>query len=209
MKGIATVLGAMMVASAAQGDMVTSFSSSPGLVGLGAFDGSVSWDYSGTGRRGSLIVTLDNTSTTELGGYLDAFGFNVVDGLNIKFQRNLSENISRRWRMMRRVEADPLGTFDFALSLTKRFHGRGDTSDGLAQGTLRSFVFRVRGAESLLQDLTPSSFLDESSGSRAFVAHFSGFSDGSTDLVGAALPAPGALPLLAMGFGAMRRRRAR
>ncbi len=209
MKGIATVLGAMMVASAAQGDMVTSFSSSPGLIGLGAFDGSMSWDYSGTGRRGSLIVTLDNTSTTELGGYLTAFGFNVVDGVNLKFQRRMSENISRRWRMVRRVEADPLGTLDFGLSLTKRFRGHGDAAEGLSSGMQRSFVFSVRGSESLLQELTPSSFLDESGGQRAFVSHFRGFSDGSTDLVGAALPAPGALPLLAMGFGAMRRRRAR
>lgn len=209
MKGIAMALVATLVASAAQGDMVTSFTSSPGLVGQGAFDGSVSWDYSGTGRVGSLVVTLGNTSETELGGYVTAFGFNVVDGLHLKFQRRMSENISRRWRMVRRVEVDPLGTLDFGLSLTKRFRGRGDAAEGLATGMERSFTFRVRGAESLLQELTPLSFLDESGGQRAFVAHYRGFSDGSTDLVGAALPAPGALPLLAMGFGAMRRRRTR
>ena len=209
MKGIATVLGAAMVVSTAQGDMVTSFTSSPGLVGQGSFSGEVSWDYSGTGRRGSLAVTLGNTSETELGGYLTAFGFNVVDGLHLKFQRRISENISRRWRMVRRVEADPLGTLDFGLSLTRRFRGHGDASEGLAQEMQRTFRFTVRGPESLLQELTPISFLDESGGQRAFIAHYRGFSDGSTDLVAAALPAPGALPLLAMGFGVTRRRRAR
>jgi len=208
MKGIAMAMGALAVASAAQGAL-TPFASSPGLVGLGAFTGTVEWEYSGTGHRGSLAVTIGNTSDTELGGYMTAFGFNVVDGLHLRFQRRISENISRRWRMVRRIEADPLGTLDFGMSLTRRFRGHGDASEGLAQEMQRTFRFTVRGPESLLQELTPISFLDESGGQRAFIAHYRGFSDGSTDLVAAALPAPGALPLLAMGFGVTRRRRTR
>jgi hypothetical protein len=208
MKGIAIALGAMIIASAAEGSL-TPFASSPGLIGLGAFEGSMEWEYAGTGRKGTLTVTLENTSVTELGGYLTAFGFNVVDGLHLKFQRNMSENISRRWRMVRRIEADPLGTLDFGMSLTRRFRGHGDPAEGLASGMLRTFTFTVRGPQALLQEVGSSDFLDESGGQRAFIAHYRGFSDGSTDLVAAALPAPGALPLLAMGLGAARRRRAR
>ena len=208
MKGIAMVLGTMVIASAAQGSL-TPFASSPGLVGLGSFEGTTEWEYGGTGRRGLLSVTLANTSQTELGGYLTAFGFNVIDGLHLKFQRNMSENISRRWRMVRRIDADPLGTLDFGLSLSRRFRGQGDPAEGLSIAMQRTFTFVVRGPESLLQEVGSSDFLDESSGSRAFIAHYRGFSDGSTDLVAAALPAPGALPLLAMGLGAVRRRRAR
>ena len=167
------------------------------------------WDYSGTGRRGMLLVTIENTSDTENGGYVTAFGFNTVDGLRLQYRpQDSSEGVSPHWRRARRADADPFGPLDFGLALFGQFRGHRDPAEGIATGMTRTFAFRVRGRQSLLEELTPFDFLDESTG-EAFVARYTGFDSGHSDLVNAALPAPGALPLLAMGLGAARRRRAR
>ena len=209
MRRIATALGVALIATGAQAAIITNFSSSPGFIGLGAFDASMEWDYSGPGRQGMLYVTIENTSDPVNGGYVTAFGFNTIDGLRLQYRRSENgEGVSPHWKRVRNVDADPFGPLHHGLALYGQFRGHRDPSEGIATGATRTFAFRVRARQSVLQELSPLDFLDESSG-EAFVARYTGFESGHSDLVNAALPAPGALPLLAMGLGAARRRRAR
>jgi hypothetical protein len=176
------------------------FSSDPGLNGLGAYQGEMRWIHSG-GSSGLLEITLANGSPAANGGALTGFAFNVVDGVTVAYSSGLAD-----WQGLALIDAAPYDFFDFGAAIGGNFLG-GNPQSGLRVGESATFAFTVTGAESLLAGLSDASFFD-ASGGVGFIARFRGFDDGGSDKVTAsAVPAPGALALLALTTLKTRRRR--
>ncbi|MFM1805250.1 MAG: hypothetical protein RL136_2129 [Planctomycetota bacterium] len=202
MKAIGISVATAFVAASAHGSMV-SFTSNPGLEGLGSFTGSMEWAYPVEGGDcGELAIRLVNTSPGENGGFLTGFAFNTISGLDIAFITQ-----GDRWTGVAGVAADPFGVFDYGVALDGNFLGGGSPVDGIAVGGERKFLFTVCAEASVLEALQASDFFDESAGF-GFVARFKGFNDDGSDKVTASLPSPGALALFACaGIGSRARRR--
>lgn len=196
----AAVASSIVFASAAHATL--SFSSDPGIEGLGSFTGSVAWTYGG-GSSGTLVYSLTNTSPLANGGYLTGFAFNAVAGVTCSLS-----SAPASWTGMADVAASPFPNFDFGAALGGDWLGGGSPNAGIAVGAGASFSFSVSGSAGLLAGLTDASFFDPANG-YAFAARFRGFANGGSDKVTGSVPAPGALGLLAIsaGIGTRRRRR--
>ena len=203
-KAIALVTVAASAVAGTAGASIVNFVSNVGLEELGAFTGSMEWDYSG-GIQGFLNVSLTNTSPAENGGYLTGFVFNVAHNLDLKV---VYDEAHAQWDDIADVDANPLGTFDHGAAIGGNWLGGGQPwGAGIGVGQTFVFQFDVRGSADLLASMTAHDFFDESDG-WGFAARFRGFDDEGSDKVTASLPAPGAVALLGLGaLGARRRRR--
>lgn len=202
MRGMAVLAAAAGVVGTA-GASTVSYTSNPGIEGLGAFTGSTTWNYLGA-NQGLLTITLTNTSPAANGGYLTGFAFRAVynDSLKIAYASTYTN-----WSEITDENCNPWGTFDHGAAVGGNWLGGGQPSAGIAVGQTWSFAFDVRGDATLLSTLIAHDFFDESGGF-GFVARFRGFEDGGSDKVSASLPTPGALALLALSaLGARQRRR--
>jgi MYXO-CTERM domain-containing protein len=201
MRGLACFAAIAVIASTTHASTVT-YTSDPGLEGLGAFSGSTQWTYLG-GNAGVVTVTLLNTSAVANGGYLTGFAFNVRanDSLKVEYDEALAG-----WDGIVDASAVPYGNFDHGAALGGNWLGGGSPLAGIGVGEMFSFRFDVRGDASLLATMVAHDFFDESKGF-GFVARFRGFGNGGSDKVTATLPAPGAMALFALGALAGTRRR--
>ena len=201
MKHLSMAAAALVAAASAHASTV-SFVSDPGLEGLGAFTGSMEWNYLG-GNAGSLTVTLTNTSAAANGGYLTGFVFNVLHDIKVEYDGAMDG-----WEAVFNESAVPFGVFDVGAALGGSWLGGGSPLGGLAVGSTWSFDFSVGGDAGVLAGLVAHDFFDESVGV-GFAARFRGFGDGGSDKVTSTLPGPATLaaPLFAAVLGRSRRRR--
>ncbi|MDI9402354.1 MAG: hypothetical protein QM516_00645 [Limnohabitans sp.] len=167
-----------------------------GLEGLGAFEGTATWTYTGMGT-GTLAFSLTNTSPEDNGGFLTGFAFNVVNGLALTLSSAPSVDSGPAWVGLANVAASPYPNFDFGAALGGSWLGGGSPNNGIAVNDKGSFVFAVTGDDMLLASLDDESIFDIDA-EPAFAARFRGFEDGGSDKVPANLPAPGALALGAL-----------
>jgi MYXO-CTERM domain-containing protein len=101
------------------------------------------------------------------------------------------------------VNAAPFGQFMAGAGIGNNWEGGGPPSRGIAVGSTETFVFTLTGSSELLSGLHANTALDASG--YAMGVRF--LAEGGK-VVGCAVPAPGALALLAVaGIGPRRRRR--
>src|SRR5262245_56369778 len=224
------ILGAWLVL-ALPGARAETIVSTPGLSGLGAFEGSIVY-HADTPTQATLTIQLTNTTPSALGGYLTAFVFNNPNNqITAASPVSLATNFGLLPFGANSVNGAPFGRFDFGISTGGSFEGRGPPSRGLGLGASGTFTLTLTGTN--LDDLSAASFFATLSvppgageGTHAFVARFRGFAQGGGDKVPGALsgggrgptpaeispaPEPGALVLAAVGgaglaFFACRRR---
>lgn len=214
------VLALSLFATSAQAGAVGFQSDASTGSGLGSYSGSLNYTYDSVTRRGTLSVTLKNTSTPANGGYLTGFGLNIDGAARGALT---GEPASSAWRNLSGSNAlvlNPYGLFELGASTSDRLTANTNARSGLAVGDERTFAFMIRGAEA--SSLTSQDFFSESStGARGttpaqvFVARFGAFDGRGSDKVGAIvrivpLPAAGYAGLLLLGgLGVLQRRRRR
>lgn len=149
----------------------------------GVFSGSVKYSYDDVLEVGTLVVTLDNTTDDDLGGYITGFVFNIDGDATATFNPDPQFNFEG----VTNESASPFGTFDAGAALGGNFTGGGNPTIGIAvDDPARDFVFDITGADAAT--LTAGSFLTETSSGNDnntafFVVRFKGFDDGGSDKV--------------------------
>lgn len=204
MRGLAVTIAAALLAAHAQASFVQ-FSSSTSATGRGSYRGTMEWTHEEGAGSGSLVVSLTNTSALDNGGFLTAFGFNTVDGVSVTFSGVIGNGAARRWRAFSDFAVRGYGVIDTGAAIGSRWWKGGKVIYGISVGRTKAFAFDVLGDEGLLSELTAHSFIDDSSGV-GVIARFRNFDDAGTDIATATLPAPGAVTLLGLGAGLLRRR---
>jgi hypothetical protein len=163
------------------------------------------WIHQEGASSGTLLISLTNTSPLDNGGFLMGFGFNVVDGVRVSFDGTVGNGAARRWRGLTDFAVRGYGRVETGAAVGGRWWKGGKAIYGISVGRTKTFAFDVLGDEALLSELTAHSFIDDSSGI-GMIARFRSFDDAGTDLVTATLPAPGAIAVLGLGAGLLRRR---
>lgn len=149
----------------------------------GQFSGSVSYSFDDVLEVGTLTVTLDNTTDSNLGGYITGFVFNI-DG---DATATLNPDPQFNFEGVANESASPFGTFEAGAALGADFTGGGNPTVGIAiDDAARDFIFDVIGADAA--SLTAESFLTQTSSGNDnntafFVVRFKGFEDGGSDKV--------------------------
>lgn len=196
------VAAASCLVRPATADLVSIASNAPASAeGLGAFVGSLQWDYLG-GSSGSLTVSLTNTSAPANGGYITSFLFRTAQ--DPALSGSLVTSSDADFLDIGFGEAAPpfSGIWSGGAGLGGTFLGGGSPVPGLGVGSSGTFVFAI--TSSAASTLSASSFLGTT---YDFVVRFRGFNNGGSDKTpGQLVPAPGAAIVL-LGAAARGRRR--
>ena len=171
--------------------------------GLADFTGTLDYQFLG-GNQGQLTVTLTNTTDASVGGYLTAFMFRTPQS----FGGFTSSLVSSTYAGMTNIPAGSNGSpfpgpWLGGAGLGATWLGGGSPNGGVAVGSTGQWVFSITGV--MASALDAVNFVDGDA--YAFIVRFRGLTDGGSDKVPAATPAPGALVLGAMGLAFSRRRR--
>lgn len=188
--------------STARADLVSfsgSIGDSAGQTGA-TFSGSIDYTFGG-GSSGSVIITLDNDTPPEVGGFLTGFVFNI-DSTDPAAAAVLVSSSNSNFLDTGAENASPFGDFLAGAALGGNWQGGGSPSGGIGIGQSGAFGFAVTAADA--GALSASSFL---SGPNEFnfVVRFRGLTDGGSDKV--PVPAPASAGLLAVAAGLAPRRR--
>jgi hypothetical protein len=163
--------------------------SSPGLQGLGSYDGTFTYT-AGDAHHALLEITLHNTSPVANGGYLTAFAFNnPFDRITSASLTSTNANfvLLGSAPFHNGVSAPPFGNFDLGASTSSAFLGGGNPSKGIGVDGSATFDFLLKGNN--LFTLTEADFFAtlsssaQGEGPRAFLARFRGFKNGGSDKV--------------------------
>ena len=160
------------IASSAKADV--SFTSQPGLEGLGAYSGTLAFAAT-SDTQATLTLSLTNTSPVSNGGYLTGFAFNVPS--TITGVTGYTPSITD-FEQITSVSTPPFGSYDFGAAIGGDWTGGGKPQDGIAVGATASFTFTVSGTG--LTSLTASDIADSSPW---LAARFRGFINGGSDKV--------------------------
>lgn len=211
----ASFAASLSVSFAANAGMVNVYVDSASGVGSGtsygaAYQGTIAWSYT-SGSTATIAVNLTNTSSVV--SYLFAFVVGMQDSSFVVTQTSAPSQFSQLTG--NGLKATPFGDFDWGSSATGSFNGGGGGNAGLAQGASGSWTFSVSGAAASLAAVNSASVFNGAN-QWDFVAHLKGITSGSgtvsekltSNLMGAAMPGPGALALLALAGVMTRRRRA-
>lgn len=171
--------------------------------GLANFAGSLEYEFLG-GSQGQLTVTLTNTTSASIGGFLTAFMFRTPEF----FGGFTSSMVSSSYGAMTDIPAgsngSPFpGTWLGGAGLGATWLSGGSPNDGVAVGATGQWVFSITGA--MASGLDAADFVDGDA--YALIVRFRGLADGGSDKVPASTPAPGAMALAAAGLAFGHRRR--
>jgi len=202
-----TLMGLAGNASAGVANFASDAGSIVGSTGV-SFSGSSTWIQSDAGH-GVLEISITNTTSPTVGGYLTGFAFNL-GGFDATVDLLSSDALG--FVGVTRVSAQPFGD-DFAAgaAIGGNWLGGGRPQGGLTIGQTGVFTFAVTsGAVSGFSSATPFDGPSEYD----FVVRFRGLADGGSSKVAGVItsvPAPGSAALMAaalfVGVGRRRERR--
>ena len=207
------VISFLIAVASAQAGPITSVG---GLNGLGSFDGTFTY-VSTDATKGTLNITLNNTSPLANGGYLTAFVFNNpgqrITGASL-WSSDVDFQLLGAPGLSNGVNGAPYGRFDMGASTGGSFEGGGNPSKGIAVGDSAEFAFHFTGSN--MDGLTTHDFFAAFStpprigqGEQAFVARFRGFDCGDSDKVPGGMmppvvtPEPGTLGISLAGLSGL------
>jgi len=163
------------------------------------FSGSLEYVYS-SGDSGTLLVSLTNDTSADIGGYLTGFVFNIASQ-DANASASLSFGSNANFLNTGEENAAPFGMFDAGAALGANWTGGGSPSFGMGFGVSGMFEFMVTASDASL--LTSSSFIGNGS---EFAVRFRGLYDGGSDKILTPAPGTSVLALLGMGLASRRRR---
>jgi hypothetical protein len=165
----------------------------------------VTYSYSG-GTSASVSILLMNDTPSALGGFITGLALNGGTGVTaLTFQ---SSSVGTFEGLAGPVSAPPFGDFLAGATTGDGWLGGGNPSKGIGDGDSATFLFGVSGSAAALAALTAEDVFGD--GELQMAVRFRGGTpdDWSDKALGCALPAPGALALLAVcGLVSPRRRR--
>jgi hypothetical protein len=175
-----------------------------------AYQGTMQWSYT-SGTTATVTVSLTNTSS--VAGYLSAFVVGMANTTFVVTQTSAPTGYSQLTG--NGLKATPFGDFDWGSASTSSFNGGGSGANGgLAQGQSGTWTFSVSGSAASLAAVNSAAVFNGTN-QWDFVAHIKGIQNGgstvseklTSSLMGTAMPAPGAISLLAIAGMKSRRRR--
>lgn len=174
--GICAIAALAGIASA---DIVEiSGNSSSSIEHTGAsFAGSLEYSYD-HGEHGILTVTLTNTTSNSVGGYLTGFVFDVASA-DHDFEAELDDASNDHFQDTGHEAANPFGDFDAGAALRANWNGGGNPTLGLAAGQSGVFEFEIEADDA--SSLTASSFLGLDG--NWFAVRFRGLDNGNSDKI--------------------------
>jgi hypothetical protein len=212
---ITAIAAAAVASSLASAGLVNVFLDSASGVGSSqsygaSYQGTMQWSYT-SGTTATVTVSLTNTSS--VAGDLSAF---VVGMANTSFVVTQTSSPTGYSQLTGNgLKATPFGDFDWGSASTSSFNGGGSgDNSGLAQGQSGTWTFSVSGSAASLAAVNSAAVFNGTN-QWDFVAHIKGIQNGSgtvsekltSSLMGTAMPAPGAISLLAIAGMKSRRRR--
>lgn len=202
----AAAAAALAIQAAAQAAVTTAkYAPCESTEGFGDFLATVTYTYMG-GTSASLSIQLDNTTLPALGGYITAIALNPGTGVTaMAFVSCTSANFAG---LSGPVSTPPFGPFMTGASTSGTWLGGGNPSDGIGVGMSETFVFSMTGSAAALGALDAETVL--AAGCDAMAVRFRGgaVDDWSDNVLGQALPAPGAIAVVGLAALGRRRRRA-
>lgn len=173
--------------------------------GIGSFHASVSYDYSG-GTSATLTIALLNDTGASFGGYITGLALNGGAGVgSMTFVSCTNRSFDDAGSP---VDANPYGDFMAGAAVGGNWLGAGSPLAGIGVGMTSTFVFTMTGAAMDLAMLTAEDCLTRDG--YAMAVRFRGGEGGWSDkVIGCALPAPGAVAVLAAAGLVGTRRRVR
>lgn len=206
---LATLAAATLACTASAAVLPITSNSSLSTSGLGAFTGTLNYIYLG-GTSGQLDVTLTNTTSATIGGYITAFMFRPPTDMGTFTSMLTASSQPMMTDIPAGTSGSPFpGPWIGGAGLNGQWLGGGSPNDGVGVGMTGSWTFSIMGANAA--SLTSDSFVsgDDQPDAYAFIVRFRGMTDprADSDKVPAyELPAPGAAALLGLAGLLVRRR---
>lgn len=175
-----TITGCALLAmvGTAQGAMVNIMGdTNTSIENTGAsFTGTLNYSFV-SGTSGTLVVTLNNTSASSVGGYLTGFVFNIASA-DSGASATLSSATNTNFLDTGTESASPFGTFDAGAALGANWTGGGSPNGGLLFGTGGTFTFTVSASDA--STLSSVDFLGDGDD---FAVRFKGLANGGSDKI--------------------------
>jgi len=167
-----------------------------------AFAGGLEYVFDG-GNTGTLSITLTNTTSASIGGFLTGFVFNI-DSADAGASATLFSTTDADFLDTGAESASPFGMFDAGAAIGANWTGGGNPAGGIAVGITESFQFTITASDAGSLDSMSFVGLDGSD----FAVRFRGLNGGGSDKLLTTIPTPGtgALALLGLGVASRRRR---
>lgn len=166
-----------------------------------AFSGGMEYVFN-SGNTGTLTVSLTNTTSLSIGGYLTGFVFNI-DSSDNAASASLFSATNANFLDTGSENAAPFGSFDAGAALGANWSGGGNPSAGIAIGATESFEFTITASDA--SSLSSMSFVGLNG--TDFAVRFRGLDNGGSDKLLATIPTPGTGALALLGLGVATRRR--
>lgn len=175
--------------------------SSPGLEGLGSFEGSVDYHYDDNSDVGKLVIELTNTSPKANEGDITGLAFLFPENYDINILNNSS--VPSGFDLINssvKTNLDPR-YYDAGAAVGGNWMGGGKPQPGIGVGETATFYFNLTGTG--IESLGATDF---ASNDQFAAVRFRGFADGGSDKVtgggggGAQVPEPATIFLLGSGL---------
>ena len=193
---VVVALGTLLLAPAARGDLINITADiEAGIGSVGAFTGTIEYNFDALKARGNLEISLVNTTPGPNSGFLTGFVFNINSG-DPGASASLTFTSFDAFEDTGTEPAPPFGDYDAGAAVGGDWTGGGDPHLGIAGGQIGVFRFNVQASDA--SSLSAMSFITGPL-EHNFVVRFKGFNGGgSNKLPATVIPNTGSISLLAI-----------